>query len=155
MNTLQNNTEQMNSGVKEKPQKATLIISCIVSALSGACLMWLLADLVIIPKKVENEVISFQQRMLAYEQEMLSCKQEVKSVEQSLSTCEIQRESLGISIEKCSNYDELFSIGYKPKGFTQEELDAMYTEGHVEGTYDDLKLPDGTLIKDFLEGKAN
>jgi hypothetical protein len=40
---------------------------------------------------------------------------------------------------------------YEPLSFTQEELDAIYNEGYVKGTYEDLKLPDGTSVKDFID----
>jgi hypothetical protein len=40
---------------------------------------------------------------------------------------------------------------YEPTPWTQEELDELYNEGYVEGTYDDLKLPDGTYVKDLIE----
>jgi hypothetical protein len=46
-------------------------------------------------------------------------------------------------------------LDYTPPLLSQEDVDAIYTAGYVEGKYEELVLPDGTYVKDRVEAMEN
>jgi hypothetical protein len=43
---------------------------------------------------------------------------------------------------------------YEPFPLTQEEVDELYNAGYIEGTYEELMLPDGRSVKDVVDAMS-